>query len=307
MKELRIIFMGTPEFAVPSLEVLVENKFNVVAVVTAPDKPQGRGQKLAPSPVKETAVKHNIPVLQPPNLKAPDFIDELKSYKANLQVVVAFRMLPEVVWAMPECGTFNLHASLLPQYRGAAPINWAIINGERETGVTTFFLKHDIDTGNVIFQEKEPIGYDDTAGALYERLMNKGAGLVLRTVQAIATGEYSLTPQSDSGALKHAPKIFKETCEINWNAPAEQVRNLVRGLSPYPAAWTQFNGKTFKIYRVSVLRDRSELVSAGTLNSDNKNYLYVRTLDGWVSIDELQPEGKKRMLTAEFFRGNRIG
>ena len=205
--------MGTPEFAVPSLQILVENGFNVVAVITAPDKPKGRGQKLATSPVKDYAVSQNIPVLQPTNLKSPEFIEELRSYKANLQIVVAFRMLPEVVWDMPEIGTFNLHASLLPQYRGAAPINWAIINGEKETGVTTFFLKHEIDTGNIIFQEKEPIEEDDNVGDLYERLMAKGANLVLKTVKAIQQGDYPQLPQDESGEIKHAPKIFKETCE----------------------------------------------------------------------------------------------
>src|ERR1041385_5544152 len=217
MNNLRIIFMGTPEFAVPSLEALVENKFDVVAVITAPDKPQGRGQKLTASPVKECALKYSIPVLQPTNLKSPDFINELKSYNANLQIVVAFRMLPEIVWAMPSIGTFNLHASLLPQYRGAAPINWAIINGETETGVTTFFLKHEIDTGSIIFQEKEKINADDNVGSLYERLMKIGSGLVLKTVKAIEVGNVPTQTQIESSSLRHAPKIFKETCEINWN------------------------------------------------------------------------------------------
>ncbi|HEY8938012.1 MAG TPA: methionyl-tRNA formyltransferase, partial [Cyclobacteriaceae bacterium] len=236
MNELRIIFMGTPEFAVPSLEILIENKINVVAVITAPDKPQGRGQKIVCSPVKECALKHNVPVLQPTNLKAPEFLEELKSYNANLQIVVAFRMLPEVVWNMPSLGTFNLHASLLPQYRGAAPINWAIINGEKETGATTFFLKHEIDTGSIIYQFKEPIHENDNVGTLYERLMKNGAQLVLKTVKAIEAGTYPSVPQPHDVEIKHAPKIFKETCQINWNQSAEQIRNFVRGLSPYPAA-----------------------------------------------------------------------
>jgi methionyl-tRNA formyltransferase len=304
--ELRIIFMGTPEFAVQSLEILVENKFNVVAVITAPDKPQGRGQKLIYSPVKENALKHNIPVLQPPNLKSPEFLQELKSYNANLQIVVAFRMLPEVVWAMPSFGTFNLHASLLPQYRGAAPINWAIINGEKETGVTTFFLRHDIDTGSIIFQEKEKISEDDNVGTLYERLMNKGASLVLKTVQAIADGHYPSVPQPENLEIKHAPKIFKETCEINWNKSSEDIRNFVRGLSPHPAAWTILNGKTFKIFKVTISDSKKSATTAGEINSDNKNYLYVKANDSWISIDELQPEGKKRMTIQEFFRGNKI-
>jgi methionyl-tRNA formyltransferase len=305
VNELRIIFMGTPEFAVPSLEILVRNQFNVVAVITAPDKPQGRGQKLVPSPVKVCAVANNIPVLQPTNLKAPEFIEELKGYHANLQIVVAFRMLPEVVWSMPSIGTFNLHASLLPQYRGAAPINWAIINGEKETGVTTFFLKHEIDTGSVIFQEKEPIHENDDAGSLYMRLMKKGSELVLKTVRAIETGSYPSLPQPGAGQLKHAPKIFKETCGINWNQTSAQVRNFVRGLSPYPASWTILNGKTFKIYKVSPIHD-SQLLTPGSVKTDNSTYLYVSTLDGWISIEELQAEGKRKMGIKEFLMGNKI-
>ncbi len=308
MQSLRIIFMGTPEFAVPSLEILIENKFNVVAVITAPDKPQGRGQKLTPAPVKESAVKHNIPILQPTNLKSPAFIDELKSYHANLQIVVAFRMLPEAVWAMPSIGTFNLHASLLPHYRGAAPINWAIINGEKETGVTTFFLKHEIDTGSIIFQEREPIGENDDAGSLYERLMNKGGQLVLKTVKAIADGDYPQIPQPEVVETKHAPKIFKETCEINWNLSSTAIQNFTRGLCPYPAAWTQINGKTFKIFHtqlaVSGIEDATK--TPGSLKTDHKTYLYIQASDGWISIEELQPEGKRRMTIEEFFRGNKI-
>jgi methionyl-tRNA formyltransferase len=305
MNNLRIIFMGTPEFAVPSLEILIENKFNVVAVITAPDKPQGRGQKLTASSVKECALKYSIPVLQPTNLKSVDFIEELKSYNANLQVVVAFRMLPEMVWAMPSLGTFNLHASLLPQYRGAAPINWAIINGEKETGATTFFLKHEIDTGSIIFQEKEKISEDDNVGSLYDRLMLKGATLVLKTVKAIETGNVPSQPQDESSVLKHAPKIFKETCEVNWNQPSEAVRNFVRGLSPYPAAWTTLNGKVFKIFKVESSANSKHSVG-GDIDTDNKTYLRVKTQDGWISILEFQPEGKKKMSVEEFFRGNRI-
>jgi len=307
MNKLKIIFMGTPEFAVPSLQILVENKFNVVAVITAPDKPQGRGQKLTASPVKESALKYNIPVLQPTNLKSPEFLEELKSYKANLQIVVAFRMLPETVWSMPSLGTFNLHASLLPQYRGAAPINWAIINGEKETGVTTFFLKHEIDTGSIIFQEKETIHDDDDAGRLYERMMHKGAALVLKTVKAIEEGSYPSLPQKETADTKHAPKIFKETCEINWNQTSEQVRNFVRGLSPYPSAWTTLNGKVFKIFSVQSTVDSRQLtVSPGEIETDNKIFLRVKTQDGWLSILEFQPEGKKKMSVEEYFRGNKI-
>lgn len=298
--------MGTPEFAVPCLEILIQNKFDVVAVITAPDKPQGRGQSIAHSPVKECALKNSIPVLQPPNLKSPEFLEELKSYGANLQIVVAFRMLPEVVWALPVLGTFNLHASLLPQYRGAAPINWAIINGEKETGVTTFFLKQDIDTGSIIFQEKETIKEDDTVGTLYERLMHKGAQLVLKTVQAIQIGSYPSLPQPEDTEIKHAPKIFKETCEITWDQSSTQIKNFVRGLSPYPGAWTSFNNRQYKIFKVSFSEKTIQTGVTGSLNTDNKNYLYVKTKDGAISVDEIQPEGKKKMTIQEFFRGNKI-
>lgn len=298
--------MGTPEFAVPSLEILVENKFNVVAVVTAPDKPQGRGQKISYSPIKETALKYNLPVLQPTNLKSQDFLNELKSYDANLQIVVAFRMLPESVWSMPSIGTFNLHASLLPQYRGAAPINWAIINGEKETGVTTFFLKHEIDTGSIIYQEKEPILENDSVGTLYERLMKLGAQLVLKTVNAIASGNYPSVPQQEHDVMKHAPKIFKENCEINWDQQSEPIRNFIRGLSPYPAAWCRINDKTFKVFSVRIEEKGDPQKKPGTISTDNKNYLYVKTADGWLSIEELQPEGKRKMNILEFFRGNKL-
>lgn len=297
--------MGTPEFAVPSLEILLRNKINVVAAITAPDKPQGRGQKITLSPVKECALKYGVPVLQPTNLKSPEFIEELKSYHANLQVVVAFRMLPEVVWAMPEIGTFNLHASLLPQYRGAAPINWAIINGETETGVTTFFLQQEIDTGAIIFQDREPIHSDDTAGTLYERLMTRGAELVLKTVNGIAAGKYQSIPQAKNTETKPAPKIFRETCEIDWRKKCEEVRNFVRGLSPYPAAWTTLDGKTFKIFKVSISNSSSEKEPGG-YETDHKTYLSFKTADGWVSIDELQPEGKKKMTIQDFLRGNKL-
>jgi len=292
--------MGTPEFAVPSLEILVENGFNVVAVITAPDKPKGRGQKVATSAVKDAAVKYNIPVLQPTNLKDPSFIEELRSYKANLQIVVAFRMLPEVVWDMPKIGTFNLHASLLPQYRGAAPINWAIMNGEKETGVTTFFLKHKIDTGNIIFQEKESIRPDDTVGDLYGRLMQKGAELVLKTVKAIQTEDYPQIPQTEEQEIKEAPKIFRETCEINWQQPTQKVYDFIRGLSPYPAAWTTLNGKNLKLFQV---KPSTKPGNAGEYESDNKTYLRFYTTDGAIEVSELQLQGKKRMEIEDFLRG----
>ncbi len=303
---LRIVFMGTPEFAVASLEALVQHGYPPVAVITAPDRPQGRGQKLTPPPVKITAQKYQLPVLQPTNLKSPVFLEELKNYGANLQIVVAFRMLPEAVWAMPALGTFNLHASLLPDYRGAAPINWAIINGETETGVTTFFLKHEIDTGSVIYQEKEPIYLTDDAGALYERLMHRGASLVVRTVEAIERGNYPSLPQVPTGNENHAPKIFKETCEINWNNPAHAIHNLIRGLSPYPGAWTVLNGKTFKLYRTNVLPPTTPATTPGTIRTDQKTHLHISTVDGWIEVLEWQPEGKRRMAMTEFFRGNTL-
>ncbi|MBL6448166.1 methionyl-tRNA formyltransferase [Fulvivirga sp. 29W222] len=300
--------MGTPEFAVPSLEILLENNFNVVAVITAPDKPKGRGQKMMTSPVKDCAVKHGVPVLQPTNLKSPEFIEELKSYNANLQIVVAFRMLPEIVWNMPKIGTFNLHASLLPQYRGAAPINWAIINGERETGVSTFFLKHEIDTGKIIFQEKEVIHEDDTVGDLYERLMKKGAQLVLKTVQAIQQEDYPQIEQNENQELKAAPKIFRETCKINWSRSTDRVYNFIRGLSPYPAAWTEITGKNLKLFKVKKqgMTDELKALQPGEYVTDNKTYLHFRTTDAGVDIKELQIEGKRRMGIEEFLRGNTI-
>ncbi len=305
MPSLRIVFMGTPEFAVPSLDILVQHGYDIVGIVTAPDKPRGRGLQLVPSPVKQYARSHGMNVLQPANLKSPDFVEKLRKLQANLQVVVAFRMLPEQVWAMPALGTFNLHASLLPQYRGAAPINWAIINGETETGVTTFFLQHEIDTGHIIFQEKEPIYETDDAGTLYERLRFKGAQLVLKTVQAIASGQYTVRPQIITEQLKTAPKIFRETCRINWQLPAVHIHNLVRGLNPHPAAWTTWNGKTYKIFKTRV-QPQSSGTEAGALNTDGKSYLHVQTGTGSIAILELQPEGKKRMTVEEFFRGNKL-
>ena len=305
MRDLRIIFMGTPEFAVASLNILVAKGYNVVAVITAPDRHKGRGQKIMSSPVKEAALEHNIPVLQPTNLKSPEFLEELKSYNANLQVVVAFRMLPEVVWDMPELGTFNLHASLLPQYRGAAPINWAIINGEKETGVTTFFLTHEIDTGKIIMQEKEPILEEDTVGSLYSRLMTKGAELVLKTAQAIEKDEVNPMAQVLDKPLTAAPKIFRETCEINWNQPSGTIYNFIRGLNPYPAAWTTIDNQVCKIYEVETLSETKD-TQAGKINTDNKHFIRISTENGWLGIKSLQMQGKKRMNTKDFLRGNQI-
>ena len=314
MKELKIVFMGTPEFAVESLKVLVEGDANIVGVITAPDKPKGRGRKLSHSPVKEYALSEDLTILQPTNLKANSFLEELRALKADLQIVVAFRMLPEVVWNMPRLGTFNLHASLLPNYRGAAPINWAIINGDHETGVTTFFLQHEIDTGDVIFQEVEPIHESDDVGSLYERLMSKGAKLVLKTVKSISEGSYQLSPQIQSNESKSAPKIFKETCEIDWNQDMRKVHDFIRGLSPYPTAWTILQGKKFKIFKTklssmeSLMKPQAEsnvqsVKSIGEIDSDNKSYLRVNCADGALEILELMMEGKKRMKVEEFLRG----
>jgi len=298
--------MGTPEFAVPSLKLLVEKGWNVVAVVTAPDKPQGRGRKLMGSPVKEAALELGIPVLQPTNLKAPEFIEALKSYQADVQVVVAFRMLPEVVWNMPPKGTFNLHASLLPDYRGAAPINWAIINGEQVTGVTTFFLQHEIDTGHIIFQEEEPILPEDNVGTLYGRLMERGSKLVLKTIEAIAEGSVKTTPQDEFRAKNPAPKLYKEMGQIDWSMPAEKIHNLVRGLSPYPAAWTTINAKTCKIYTTRPLKTDLSGLKAGDYQTDGKTTLHFQTGEGALAVLELQMEGKKRMDVVEFLRGNKL-
>jgi methionyl-tRNA formyltransferase len=306
MQDLRIIYMGTPEFAVPSLQILVEHGYKVVAVVTAPDRPKGRGQKLTTTPVKDYAVAQHIPVLQPTNLKSPEFLEELKSYNANLQIIVAFRMLPVAVWDMPEIGTFNLHGSLLPQYRGAAPINWAIINGEKETGVTTFFLKHEIDTGNVIFQEKEPIEEADTVGDVYQRLMERGAGLVLKTVKAIEANDYPQLSQDTAVEIKHAPKIFKETCEIDWTKSSQEVYDFIRGLSPYPAAKTVLNKKNFKIFGTKKLDFSGTDKKPGEYVTDNKTYLHVQTGGNAIAITDLQMEGKKRMDIGSFLRGTEL-
>ena len=298
--------MGTPDFAIPSLRILIDNGYHIVAVITAQDKPRGRGRKLTPPPVKSFALEHNIPVLQPPNLKDSVFIDELKSFKANLQVVVAFRMLPEVVWSMPEYGTFNLHASLLPDYRGAAPINWVLINGETKTGLTTFFIKHEIDTGNIIFLEEVDISYHDDAGSLHDKLMIRGADLVLKTVRAIEVDSYMVKIQEDAPELKKAPKIFREMCEIDWNQDSTQVYNFVRGLSPFPGAWMVLNSKMYKIFRVQVLSEDDQVNAPGVFETDSKSFLNIQCSKGIVSITELQPEGKRKMKIEDFFRGNQL-
>lgn len=303
---LRIVFMGTPDFAVASLQKLLETGCQVVAVVTAPDRPSGRGLTLTPSAVKKAAEAAGLPVLQPEKLRDPAFLEQLASYRADLQIVVAFRMLPEVVWAMPTVGTVNLHGSLLPQYRGAAPINWAIINGETATGVTTFFIEKEIDTGQMILQDTEPIYPDDTAGTLHDRLMERGADLVVKTVRSIETGDYSRQAQPTTDELKPAPKLSRETTEINWNQSVQHIENFVRGLSPYPSAWTVINGKTFKVYGVSVVNESPFAAEPGQAYTDNKKKVLVRAVNGWLQIDSLQAEGKRRMSTEEFLRGNRL-
>ncbi|GGF23529.1 methionyl-tRNA formyltransferase [Hymenobacter cavernae] len=297
--------MGTPEFAVPTLESLLSwPGCQVVAVVTAPDKPAGRGRQLAASAVKQAAQAHDLPVLQPTNLKSPEFQTQLKSYAADLQVVVAFRMLPEAVWNMPKLGSINIHASLLPQYRGAAPINWALIHGETQTGVTSFFLQHEIDTGNLIFQDVVPITPDDDFGSLYEKLKATGADLALRTVQAIAAGTAPSLPQSNAGDLRVAPKIQKETGRLDLNQPAAALVNLVRGLSPIPTAFTQLpDGRTLKVFKAATLPDSEAPGAVGSWSSDGRTYLRVQTAAGQLDLLDVQLEGKKRMSVAEFLRG----
>lgn len=309
-RELRIVFMGTPDFAVPSLDILVQHNYKIVGVITAPDKPAGRGQQLHQSAVKKYAVEKNLAVLQPEKLKNADFINELKALEPNLFIVVAFRMLPELVWQMPEYGTFNLHASLLPQYRGAAPINWAVINGEKETGVTTFFLQQEIDTGNIILKEKINIEDEDNAGSVHDKLMDIGSQLVLKTVQQIEENSVTEQPQ-ELTTSKHAPKIFKETCLINWNKPVLEIHNLIRGLSPYPTAFTHLDGKVLKIYKSAVILRQAQDDSALAQNdkaylTDNKTYLSFKCANGYLDILELQLEGKKRMKVDEFLRGHKF-
>lgn len=304
-KDLKIVFFGTPDFAVASLKALVEAGAHVVAVVTAPDKPAGRGMQLQASAVKQYAIAQSIPVLQPEKLKNPDFIDELKKLNADVHIVVAFRMLPEVVWNMPRLGTVNVHASLLPQYRGAAPINWAIINGETETGVTTFRLKHEIDTGDILLQKKIEIDPQDNIGSLYQKLMAEGGKLLVETIVGLAEGTVKEIPQeSIAGDIKHAPKIFKEHTLIDWNKPVTQIHNLIRGMSPVPCAYTMLQNKTLKIF-VSHTEKSAHQKQAGSFETDGKNYLRFAGIDGWLYADEVQLEGKKRMPAAEFLRGFR--
>ena len=314
-KSLRIVYMGTPDFAVESLRCLVEGGYNVVGVVTGPDKAVGRhGSVLQPTPVKQYAVEKGLRVLQPEKLKDEAFIEELRSLQADLQIVVAFRMLPEIVWSMPPLGTFNLHASLLPQYRGAAPINWAVINGDTETGVTTFFLKHEIDTGAVIRQVTVPISDTDCVGDVHDRLMMLGGSVVCDTVDAILEGKVVPVPQEQmlpEEELRPAPKIFKDTCRIAWNRTTKQVYDFIRGLSPYPAAWTTLispdgSEQVMKVYEAVKIEKPISSDTCGAVATDGKTFLHVHTIDGAISIRSLQLAGKKRMSVEDFLRGYRL-
>lgn len=304
-KSLRIVFMGTPEFAVPMLDTLVLSQHQVVGVITAPDKPAGRGMQFQQSDVKKYAVEQGLKILQPEKLKNETFLEELRALQADLFVVVAFRMLPEVVWDMPPLGTINLHASLLPNYRGAAPINWAVINGEKETGVSTFRLQHEIDTGNIIFREKITIDDKDNVGIVYKKLMDIGAPVLLKTVNAMADGNFPQEPQAHITEIKHAPKIFKAHCLIDWNQTAETVYNLIRGLSPYPAAFTTLNGKGLKIFTAQKANTAVSKLP-GTVETDGKTFLRFYCKEGAIDCLELQLEGKKRMGVEEFLRGNKM-
>ncbi len=307
LHSLRIVFMGTPEFAVASLDALLKAGCSIVGVITAPDKPSGRGMQLQQSPVKKYAVEHNITILQPEKLKNPKFLEELKSFNADLQIVVAFRMLPELVWNMPAMGTINLHGSMLPQYRGAAPINWAVINGEKETGVTTFKLKHEIDTGDILLQDKMPIGENETAGEVHDRMKEIGAQLLVKTVKGLADGTLKEKSQPaignrQSAILHHAPKIFTDTCKIDWNKPVDEVYNLIRGLAPYPAAFTFLNGKKLKVYKVDKVY-KVPAIAVGEFETDHKTFLQFACTNGYLILKDIQLEGKKRMRVEDFLRG----
>ncbi|HMH24924.1 MAG TPA: methionyl-tRNA formyltransferase [Puia sp.] len=326
---LRLVFMGTPEFAVASLDALLTAGYSIVGVITAPDKPAGRGMQLTESAVKKYAREKGLNILQPEKLKNPQFLDELRSLHADVQVVVAFRMLPELVWNMPPLGTINLHGSLLPQYRGAAPINWAVINGEKETGVTTFRLQQDIDTGNILLQEAFPIGEEETAGEVHDRMKEIGARVLVQTIDGLAAGTLREISQEEllilhtgpakpapggggtgPRALRHAPKIFTETCKIDWNKPVAEIFNLIRGLSPFPAAFTHLDGKLLKVFRAGKENKSDTLLASATSGftpgqyaTDKKTYLKFACPDGWILLEEIQLEGKKKMNVADFLRG----
>jgi methionyl-tRNA formyltransferase len=305
-EQLRIVFFGTPDFAVASLDALKQAGANIIAAVTAPDKPAGRGMHMHESAVKQYATAQGIPVLQPVNMKAPEFVQELKQLAADLQIVVAFRMMPEMVWGMPEMGTVNVHGSLLPQYRGAAPIDRAIMNGDKETGVTTFRLKHEIDTGDILLQQTVAIADDDNAGIVHDKLMAAGAELLVKTVLGLADGSLTEIPQSDipAGELRHAPKLFKEDGLINWSKPTRTIYNLIRGLSPYPAAHTVLKDKSVKIFSATYKLETHD-TAPGNYDTDGTSYLRYATADGWIYVTELQLEGKKKMTISEFLRGFR--
>lgn len=303
---MRIVFMGTPDFAVASLDALVKNNYDVVAVVTTTDKYGGRGgRQLLQSAVKRYALSNNIPVLQPEKLRAPDFISALKAINSDVFIVVAFRMLPEMVWSMPRLGTYNVHASLLPKYRGAAPINWAIINGESETGVTTFRLSHEIDTGMIALQKSIPIDYEDNAGTLHDKLMQLGAELLLQTIEKIQNGTLLLRRQQEDKVC-HAPKIHHETCKINFGQNTESVYNFVRGLSPYPGAFTSIDSREFKIFKAKVIHDPFITHEPGKIKTDNKTYLHLACTDGWIDVLELKQEGKRQMNVKEWLNGYQV-
>ena len=301
--------MGTPDFAVGSLSALVENNYNIVGVITSPDRPAGRGQKLNQSSVKKYALEKNLRILQPTNLKDTEFLNELKALNAHIQIIVAFRMLPESVWSMPEFGSINLHASLLPHYRGAAPINWAVINGEQKTGVSTFFLKHEIDTGDILFQEEITIHPDEDAGSVHDRLMMVGSKLLLKTTQSIIDGDFKEIPQNTlvKDKIKHAPKIFKPDCRIDWGMTIDTIHNLIRGLSPYPAAWSTLQAENNEIIDFKIFKTQKEATThnykLGTIVSDEKTFLKIAASNGFISMLELQLSGKKRVEIMEFLRG----
>jgi methionyl-tRNA formyltransferase len=313
-KKLRIVFLGTPEFAVPSLEILLKNNYEIAGVVTAPDQPSGRGLQLTPPAIKKFALQNNLEIFQPERLRDEKFLNEIKKLNAGLQIVVAFRMMPKELWQMPPLGTFNLHASLLPQYRGAAPINRVIMDGERETGVTTFFLKHEVDTGNILFREKVLIDENETAGELHDTLKIIGGDLVLKTVKAIESNNYKEIPQSElmskGELLKTAPKIFREDCKINWNQNVEVIHNQVRGLSPYPGAFTEIVSPAGQKYLIKIFKSEKEISSINTfpgiIETDEKTYLKIAGTNGFIKITELQLQGKKKLFTGEFLRGFKV-
>ncbi len=300
---MKIVFMGTPEFAVPSLQILLSSRHQVIAVVTAPDAPRGRGQKVSPTPIKEEALRHHIPILQPAALKDSSFVEELKKLNADVFVVVAFRILPREVFILPNKGTFNLHASMLPKYRGAAPINWAIMNGETETGVTTFFIQEKVDTGNIILQKKISVGENETAGELHDRLSTIGAEAVIETLNLIEQGNV-ITHKQDDSLTSPAPKIFHETCRIDWTKTTKDIHDFIRGLSPHPAAWTMYHEMQLKIYRTKICSDHT-LDLPGTILSE-KDTLIVSTSNGVIEILELKPEGRKLMSADDFLRGYKL-